>query len=48
MLKHGVDLIYARLEINGKGDTVPTSEFPLQRLKSLRDVADSHVFFVVI
>lgn len=42
-------LIYDILKQSWRGGRIdPTSEFPLQRLKSLRDVADSHVFFVVI
>ena len=39
------DILKQKLE---RGRIYPTSEFPLQRLKSLRDVADSHVSFVVI
>lgn len=42
-------LIYDILKQSWRGGRIdPTSEFPLQRLKSLRDVAGSHVFFVVI
>ena len=39
------DILKQKLE---RGRIDLTSEFPLQRLKSLRDVADSHVSFVVI
>lgn len=39
------DILKQKLE---RGRIDPTPEFSLQRLKSLRDVAGSHVFFVVI